>query len=110
MVATVLELQRPRAAKADSTIRSRVGAYAFASPMLPGRRHSRYRPFASSSNRSCPCLRIPATRWLTARDADAVTESGKPVKNARGVKFVRSEGGSTLFEVESGAYAFASLL
>ena len=51
-----------------------------------------------------------ATVWVPAKDAGAVTESGKPVKNARGVKFVRSEGGSALFEVESGAYAFASAM
>ena len=48
-----------------------------------------------------------ATVWLPAKDAAAVTESGQPVARARGVKFVRSEGNSALFEVESGKYSFA---
>ena len=37
---------------------------------------------------------------------DAVTESGRPVARARGVKFLRTEGDSALFEIESGNYVF----
>jgi alpha-L-rhamnosidase len=44
-----------------------------------------------------------ATVWVPAKDAAAVTESGK-----KAVKFVRSEGGSAVFEVESGTYSFKS--
>jgi alpha-L-rhamnosidase len=39
-----------------------------------------------------------------------VTESGKKVAEVKGVKFVRSEGGSAVFEVESGTYTFKSSL
>jgi alpha-L-rhamnosidase len=51
-----------------------------------------------------------ATVWVPAKDAAAVTESGKKVAQVKGVKFVRSEGGSAVFEVESGAYTFRSSL
>jgi len=51
-----------------------------------------------------------ATVWLPAKDAAAVTEAGKPVKSAKGVKFVRAEGGAALFEVESGSYTFGSTM
>ncbi len=37
---------------------------------------------------------------------DAVTESGRPTARARGVKFLRTEGDSALFEIESGDYVF----
>ena len=48
-----------------------------------------------------------ATVWIPAKDGKAVTESGKPAAGARGVKFVRQEGGAAVFEIESGSYAFA---
>ena len=44
--------------------------------------------------------------WLPAKDSAMVTESGKPAAKAAGVKFVRSEGGSVIYEVESGNYSF----
>src|SRR5260370_24473281 len=44
-----------------------------------------------------------ATVWVPAKDAAAVTESGKKVAEVKGVKFVRSESGSAVFEVGSGA-------
>ncbi len=47
-----------------------------------------------------------ATIWLPAKDAALVTESGKPIAKARGVRFVKSEDGAAVFEVESGNYAF----
>ena len=49
-----------------------------------------------------------ATVWVPAKDAAAVTESGKPAAKMRGVKFVRAQDGAAIFEVESGSYAFQS--
>jgi alpha-L-rhamnosidase len=49
-----------------------------------------------------------ATVHVPARDEASVTESGKPAAKAEGVKFLRMEGGSAVFEVGSGAYRFAS--
>ena len=45
-----------------------------------------------------------ATVWMPAKDAASVTESGRPIARARKVKFLRTEGESALFEVESGDY------
>ena len=47
-----------------------------------------------------------ATVWVPAKDAAAVTESGKPAAKAAGVKFLRAEDGAAVFEVESGSYSF----
>jgi alpha-L-rhamnosidase len=47
---------------------------------------------------------------LPAKDAAAVTESGRPATAARGVKFLRIEPGVAIYEVQSGAYTFASTL
>jgi alpha-L-rhamnosidase len=49
-----------------------------------------------------------ATVFVPAEAADAVLESGKPAANARGVKFLRTEGDRAVFEVGSGEYAFES--
>ena len=43
---------------------------------------------------------------LNLHGADAVTESGRAIALARGVKFLRTEGDSALFEIESGDYVF----
>jgi alpha-L-rhamnosidase len=51
-----------------------------------------------------------ATVWVPAKDAAAVTESGKKVAEVKGVKFVKSEGGNAVYEVESGGYTFRSSL
>ena len=51
-----------------------------------------------------------ATVWVPAKDAAAVTESGKKPSEVKGVKFVKSEAGSAVFEVQSGAYSFKSAL
>ena len=50
-----------------------------------------------------------ASVWVPAKDANAVTESGKSAAQAAGVKFVRAENGGALFEVESGAYRFKAV-
>ena len=47
-----------------------------------------------------------ATVHVPAKDAGAVTESGKPAAQATAVKFVKLEGGSAVFAVESGQYVF----
>jgi alpha-L-rhamnosidase len=49
-----------------------------------------------------------ATVWVPAKDAAAVTESGRAIGNARGVRFIRTDGGHAVFEVESGSYSFRS--
>ncbi len=51
-----------------------------------------------------------ATVWVPAKDAAAVTESGRKTAEVKGLKFVKSEGGSAVFEVESGTYTFKSSL
>lgn len=43
-------------------------------------------------------------------DAAKITEGGTPVARSRGVRFVRSETGETVYEVGSGSYSFASPL
>ncbi len=47
-----------------------------------------------------------ATVFVPARDTNAVTESGEPAANAKGVKFLRMENGAAVYEVGSGAYRF----
>jgi alpha-L-rhamnosidase len=49
-----------------------------------------------------------ATVCVPARDMASVTESGKPVKNAGSVKFLRMDKENAIFEVGSGIYKFAS--
>lgn len=49
-----------------------------------------------------------ATVHVPAKNPKSITESGKPVKDADGVKFLRMENGAALFSVESGRYQFAS--
>ena len=49
-----------------------------------------------------------ATIYVPAKDAAAVTESGKPAASARGVKLLRSESGRAVFEIGSGQYNFMS--
>ena len=51
-----------------------------------------------------------ATVWVPAKDAGAVTESGKKVAESAGIKFVRGEAGYAVFGIESGAYSFRSPL
>jgi alpha-L-rhamnosidase len=51
-----------------------------------------------------------ATVFVPARDAAAVTESGKPATQAEGVKFLRMENGTAVYEVGGGSYQFQSTL
>ena len=51
---------------------------------------------------------VTATVYVPAADAAAVTESGKPVAAAEGVRLLRSEAGQAVFAVESGSYRFAA--
>jgi len=44
---------------------------------------------------------------LPAKSAAAITEGGRPLEKAEGVKHLRTEGGRTLLAVESGSYTFA---
>jgi len=47
-----------------------------------------------------------ATVWMPAADPADVTESGRPALQAQGVKLVRAEGSTAVFEVEAGNYSF----
>jgi alpha-L-rhamnosidase len=47
-----------------------------------------------------------ATVYVPANDASQVSESGKPAAEAAGVKWLRNEKGSVVFEVGSGNYQF----
>jgi alpha-L-rhamnosidase len=49
-----------------------------------------------------------ATVFVPAADAAQVTESGKPAAEAEGVKFLRTEGGEAVFELQSGSYRFVA--
>ena len=57
-------------------------------------------------------LTIPAnttaTVYLPARDAASITESGKALAQAQGVKFLRTEGNRVVLAVESGSYHFST--
>jgi hypothetical protein len=47
-----------------------------------------------------------ASVYVPAASAEAVLESGRPVREAQGVTFVRMEDGAALFEVAAGRYHF----
>jgi alpha-L-rhamnosidase len=49
-----------------------------------------------------------ATVYVPAKDATGVTESGKTIDQAEGVKFSRMEKGMAVYEVGSGTYHFQS--
>jgi alpha-L-rhamnosidase len=51
-----------------------------------------------------------ATIFVPAKDAASVTESGKPVGEAVGVKFLRMENNVAVYVVGSGSYRFRSIL
>jgi alpha-L-rhamnosidase len=51
-----------------------------------------------------------ATVYLPAKDAAQVTESGQPVPQVAGVKFLRMEKGRAVLEVGSGSYNFNSTI
>jgi alpha-L-rhamnosidase len=49
-----------------------------------------------------------ATVFVPAKSAGDVTESGKPVSQSSGVKFLREENGRAIYEIASGEYKFES--
>jgi alpha-L-rhamnosidase len=49
-----------------------------------------------------------ATVYVPARDAESVTESGKPATQAPGVKSLRMGGNVAVCSVGSGSYEFKS--
>ena len=49
-----------------------------------------------------------ATVYVPASGADAVTEGGKPLAKARGVKLLRAESGAVVLDVASGSYSFTA--
>jgi len=49
-----------------------------------------------------------ATIYVPATDSSEVTESGRPAREAPGVKFLRMEDGAAVFGVGSGRYRFVS--
>jgi alpha-L-rhamnosidase len=51
-----------------------------------------------------------ATVYVPAKDADGVTESGRPATQAKCVRLLRMENGKAVFEVGSGSYTFVSEL
>ena len=51
-----------------------------------------------------------ATVYVPATDVAHVTESGKPIAEAVGVKYLRSEGNRVVLSIESGAYRFRTRL
>jgi alpha-L-rhamnosidase len=51
-----------------------------------------------------------ATVYMPAASAESVTESAKPVAQARGVKLLKAENGRAVFSVGSGNYSFESRL
>lgn len=51
-----------------------------------------------------------ATVFVPASNPDVVNESGKPVREADGVRFLRTEGGYAVFAIGSGTYRFESPL
>ena len=57
-------------------------------------------------------VEVPAnttgTVYLPTRDADQITESGKPLAKVKGVKLLRVEGDRAVLAVESGQYRFSA--
>ena len=51
-----------------------------------------------------------ATVYLPAAEADDVTESGKPLAQAPGVRPLGREGESLVLEIQSGSYAFVGTM
>jgi len=51
-----------------------------------------------------------ATLYLPASSVKTITESGKPVTNIMGIKFVKFEKGKAVYQLKSGNYSFSSRL
>jgi hypothetical protein len=57
------------------------------------------------------CCRERAMMYFApTASSESVTESGKPLAKAEGVKFAKIENGRTLCELQSGSYRFESKL
>ena len=58
-------------------------------------------------------IRVPvnatATVHLPAKNVNDITERGVPIRNAGGVRYLRTEGPSVILDVKSGAYPFSTL-
>jgi alpha-L-rhamnosidase len=50
-----------------------------------------------------------ATIYIPTKDEASVKESGKPAAKSKGVKFLRRENGTAVFEAGSGSYSFTSM-
>jgi len=74
---------------------------------MQGRIESDWRKDAAGFELS---VRIPAnasaTVYLPARSTELVTESGRPVSQAEGVRILRQDGSAAVLEVASGQYTF----
>ncbi len=53
-------------------------------------------------------VNVTATVYVLARDAEKVTEGGKPAGTSPGVRFVRKEDKYAVYEIGSGTYEFIS--
>jgi alpha-L-rhamnosidase len=51
-----------------------------------------------------------ATLYLPAASVNSVKESGKPIKNSKGITFIRFESEKAVYELKSGRYTFISRL
>ncbi len=51
-----------------------------------------------------------ATISIPTRQPQSITEAGRPVSQAAGVKFLREEAGRVFYEVEAGSYKFTAAL
>ncbi|MDP4204110.1 MAG: alpha-L-rhamnosidase C-terminal domain-containing protein, partial [Bacteroidota bacterium] len=47
-----------------------------------------------------------ATLFLKAPDVNRISESGTAVKSAKGIRFLKSDNGKSLFELSAGNYSF----
>ncbi len=53
---------------------------------------------------------VTATVFLPASSASAITEGGAPAVSSQGVKFLREEGRTSVYRIQSGMYSFKSRL
>jgi alpha-L-rhamnosidase len=94
-------------------VRPATGGLAFAEgtvPTIKGPIKTRWEKGAGG--RFTLALTVPpnttATVYVPAKDDGGITESGRPVATAQGVKFLGMEKDRAVYEVGSGCYEFAS--
>lgn len=51
-----------------------------------------------------------ATVYIPAVNANSIMEDGRPIAEAKGIKFIEFKNGKAIYEVESGSYEFSSIL